>query len=62
MSICVVSVDGARPITPRHMEFQLSSEADLAQLPTDCAPGSIAYLDDMSKMWNLGNNGAWKEM
>ena len=60
MSIYVVSVDGTHPITPRHMEFQLTSEADLAQLPTDCAPGSIAYLDDYSKIWNLSNDGTWK--
>lgn len=38
--------------------FQIDAEADLASLP-ECAPGTIAYTNDMSKIWNKSNDGSW---
>lgn len=45
----------------KHMEFQLETESDLAKLPgtDDCAIGSIAYLADYSKLWNLCEDNEW---
>ncbi len=48
-----------------HKEFQISSASDISNPPSDAiaaAPGSKAYLDDMSRIWNKGNDGTWKEV
>ena len=44
-----------------HMEFQISSEDELTSLPS-CAPGSFAYLDDLSKLWMLNAEKTWVEI
>lgn len=55
-----------------HIEFQITSEADLADLPTnkkvsdvqdvDCAVGSIAYTAGFKRIWHLSDTGEWVEV
>lgn len=55
-----------------HREFQVTSEADLADLPTHlkkspvlnimCAIGSIAYTAGFKKIWHLSDTGEWVEV
>lgn len=37
----------------------VESAADLANIPTDVAPGSTAYTADYTSMWCKGLDGAW---
>ena len=55
--------------SPNRKEFLISSDADVANLPTSkkpgngitgvCAYGSLAYTPDMAKMYMLGNDDTW---
>ena len=55
-----------------HREFQISSAADLADLPTNlkkspvlnikCAVGSIAYTAGFKQIWHLSDTGEWVEV
>jgi len=48
-----------------HKEFQISTASDISNPSaeaTSSAPGSKAYLDDMSRIWNKANDGTWKEV
>lgn len=45
-----------------YREFILESEADVSDLPTDAAAGSVAYLQDMTKTYMLGADGVWREV
>ncbi len=40
-------------------EILIDSADDLAHIPDDTAPGSVAYTADMLLMYMKGNNGAW---
>lgn len=44
-----------------HKQFQISSQEELAALP-GCAVGSIAYLNDLNKIWMLDADGNWNEI
>lgn len=48
----------------KHCEFQLKNTAEVAILPgiDSVAVGSIAYLQDLSHMWNLGEDNVWHEI
>ena len=49
------------PSTERREEFVLDSAADLANLPTDVAPGSIAYVADATAaVYMLAPSRVWK--
>ena len=39
--------------------IQMDSEADIANLPVDCDPGSRAYTPDLSVCCIMGNDGNW---
>lgn len=55
-----------------HREFQITSEADLVDLPTNttkspvlnikCAVGSIAYTAGFKQIWHLSDTGEWVEV
>lgn len=50
-----------------YKEFMISSASDVASLPktnTDppAEPGSIAYLQDLTKTYMLGNDNVWREV
>ena len=45
-----------------YREFILEAEADVSDLPTDAAAGSVAYLQDMTKTYMLGADGVWREV
>lgn len=55
-----------------HMEFQIGSEAELADLPTTtkkdpetdmcAAVGSIAYTAGFKKIWHLSDTDVWEEV
>lgn len=63
-------------VVPDVKEILISSESDVSKLPTStkygtfthpnsnepCAYGSIAYLSDLSKVWQLGLDDAWHEV
>lgn len=40
-------------------EYLIDSENDLEFIPSDAAPGSIAYLPDLSSIWMKSNTGIW---
>lgn len=50
-----------RPIALKR-EVLVDSQADLASIPSDSAPGSIAYTADMKNMWMKDNDGSWKQI
>lgn len=52
------------PVTGKsHIEAVLDADSDLAYLPTDCAPGSIAIVADKDgKVYMLNASGVWKEL
>lgn len=41
--------------------FMIQSASDLTNLPA-CDAGSFAYLEDMTKMWQKGIDGTWKQV
>lgn len=43
-------------------EILIDSSADLANVPTDTAPGSVAYTADMSYIAMKANDGTWKQI
>ena len=54
---------------PNYREFILSSAADVSDLPNSETPapdtadiGSVAYTQDMSKMYMLGTDDVWREV
>lgn len=44
------------------MEFLIDSSADLADLPEDAAPGSVAYTANMGYMAMKDNSGQWQQI
>lgn len=60
MSVIAVR-DGQGYVISRHREYQLASESDVADLPKldQCAVGSLAWLQDQSKIWMLGEDNEW---
>lgn len=46
----------------RKQEILVDGQSDLAGLPADAAPGSVAYTADMTGMWMKDNAGAWKKI
>ena len=48
--------------TANKMEVLVDSSADLAAIPANAAPGSIAYTADFAGMWQKNNSGAWVEI
>lgn len=66
--ITVLSI-GNGYIQPEKKEFLISSSSDVADLPTAasskdsdygrCAPGSVAYTADLSKLYMLGADDEW---
>ena len=44
------------------LEILVDSEGDLSSLPSDCAPGSIAYTADLSLVWIRANNKEWTQV
>lgn len=50
-----------------YKEFMISSESDVSSLPkknTDppAAAGSVAYLQNLTKIYLLGNDNVWREV
>jgi len=43
-------------------EILIDSADDLASIPADTAPGSVAYTADMLTMYMKANDGAWKRI
>lgn len=44
----------------KYYEFICDEKADIDTLPTDCAPGSIAFAIDSSTCYMLNNQKEWK--
>lgn len=63
MSITVIKSNVYKTgiVHDRSEVFVLDSEADLALLPADTHPGSIAWLADMSASFELSPSGEWME-
>jgi hypothetical protein len=40
--------------------FLVDAEADLANLPSDTAPGSVAHTCGYAAVWEKGINGVWQ--
>lgn len=43
-------------------QILLGSESELQQLEDIYAPGSIAYLKDLSKIWMLDQDSTWNSL
>ena len=41
--------------------FIIQSASDLTNLP-ECDAGSFAYLEDMTKIWQMGISGSWVQI
>lgn len=44
------------------MEYVADEEADVSNLPTDCAPGSSCIVIESSNVYMLNNKGEWKSL
>ena len=60
MSIAAVK-RGDEHQADNYREFIMESESDVSDLPT-AAPGSVAYLQDLSKTYLLGPDDTWREV
>lgn len=58
MSYTVIKRGNAYENSASHYEFGVDQEADLASLP-NCAPGSLAFLNDMTKFWLRDTHERW---
>lgn len=45
-----------------YYEFICDSVDDIASLPTDCAPGSVAFVIEGSVCYMLNNQKTWKSI
>lgn len=45
-----------------YYEFVCDTTEDIANLPTDCAPGSIAFVVGTSSCYMLNNQETWVEL
>lgn len=61
MSYSIIKTGERYEAATSHREFQIDAEADLAELPR-CAAGSVAYLNDLSEIWQLSNGGVWTKI
>ena len=43
-------------------EILIDAAGDLANIPADTAPGSVAYTADMTLMYMKANDGTWKRI
>ena len=42
--------------------YQITNRDDIENLPTNCAPGSMAFPTDESFKYKLSNEGVWTEV
>lgn len=48
---------------PNHMEYQIAAQGDLSNIDVNvCAVGSVAYMQDLSKIWIFGDDHEWHEV
>lgn len=50
---------GGQVTAPGHIEVLIQAEEDVQNLPMDCAPGSIAYNENLSIVWQFGLDNEW---
>lgn len=50
------------PGTGNIAEALVDAESDLADLPEEYAPGSVAYTADLTSMWQKGPDGNWHKI
>ena len=62
MAIRTVKVGGNYNSGTNYKVFQITNRSDVATLPTDCAPGSMAFPVDESFKYKLSNEGVWTEV
>ena len=63
MAFQVISREGVLSGDKVQVEIVLDSTADVANLSTDYAPGSLAYVADKGiPLYMLSPSGEWKEM
>ena len=58
---CIVRQDKAMGEGSRRAVIQIATEADIDNLPDWFAPGSVAYLADMTVFWVMDVDGEWTE-
>lgn len=60
-----VNVDGSSSAECRRYEFLLDSESDMSSPAVDLtkvAPGSVAYVPDLSAIWVFGADGEFHKV
>lgn len=58
MGYTVIKRGNAYEHSSSHYELGIDQEADLATLP-NCAPGSLAFMNDMTKFWIRDTHERW---
>ena len=49
-------------IVPYYQALVADTESDVADLPTDCAPGSTCLVVGGSSLWIFGNDNEWHKL
>ena len=62
MAYKVLKSNNGRSEDANRAEVLIESSADLANLPENLAPGSVAYTADMSYIAMKAIDGAWKQI
>lgn len=64
MAYTIIASSNGRETFPSSLrrEILVDSQEDLATLPDDTSPGSVAFTADMQSMWMKDNAGGWKKI
>lgn len=62
MAYKIVKSAGGVPESAEKVEVLIESSSDLASLPDDIAPGSVAYTASMSAMYMKAIDGTWTQI
>lgn len=62
MAYRVVKSASGVPEDAKKQEILIESSSDLAELPEDLAPGSVAYTASLGDMYMKGIDGNWTQI
>ena len=62
MAYQIVKSAGGVPESPDKCEVLIESESDLANLPQELSPGSVAYTASLNAMYMKAIDGTWTQI
>lgn len=62
MAYQIIKSAGGVPESSEKCEVMIESSSDLANLPENLAPGSVAYTSSLSLMYMKGLDGIWTQI